>query len=714
MGQVISILETRAVKSLDFIGEAYAKLAGIPGFIIREGQEQLSRGIFDSLVNGVPLAAEAPTGTGKTIAYLIGALGAAEQMRISKDIPIVVATATIGLQQQIMSGDIPRLVQAKILPKDGIVLAKGRSRYFCRESGVRALKEAPRTNQYDLLSTTHNDLVETSAGVRGLFELFEEGRWDGDKDTFPGKLPTDWEVVAASVDTCIGKKCASFETCAFFKARAHMSQATLIIANHDLVLSDLSMSKTDMEPLFPGGHYFCVFDEAHNLPDKAIEVGSASINLLEAHKALETMPMLWGALSKNVDILKLLARNNLEKEEFNVKPMLNALKVCAAHLKVIEVDPDTKQLRFPAGNVPRELFDICHEAMVVATNLSTAMSDTAQHLKSAPFAEKNPSAKAAVAESLFMLSQFNSKMKALAQGFSLFTDGLKGVRWVYADENTYVINVSPVEGADVLKRILWGNPRLSFAFASATLKDFEGFDRFKMRSGAPANLRTMALPHIFPYRSCELRIVDMKNSPQYHSRAQYDEELISLLPLTIDDSEGSLILFPSASLMRRAIPTLREAYPLKIFVQNEKGIKDLLSDYKSEIDAGRGAILCGLATMAEGLDLPGKYCTHVLICTVPFAVPTSPVEQELQELLGTKYFAEKSLPDALTKLVQMVGRLMRRESDRGRITLFDKRLVYEKWGRQLLQALPNFKKKTLSLTEIKQLKSPLRLADKTT
>lgn len=96
--------------------------------------------------------------------------------------------------------------------------------------------------------------------------------------------------------------------------------------------------------------------------------------------------------------------------------------------------------------------------------------------------------------------------------------------------------------------------------------------------------------------------------------------------------------------------------------------------------------------MAEGLDLPGDYCTHVLIAALPFSVPTDPVEQRRQELLGSKYFGEKALPDALVRLVQMTGRLMRRESDHGRITVFDHRLGTTTYGRRMLAALPPFKR----------------------
>ena len=118
-----------------------------------------------------------------------------------------------------------------------------------------------------------------------------------------------------------------------------------------------------------------------------------------------------------------------------------------------------------------------------------------------------------------------------------------------------------------------------------------------------------------------------------------------------------------------------------------------MDEHCKAIDEGRGSLLVGVATMAEGLDLPGKYCTHVLIATIPFSSPASPVEMELSDRLGRQYFSQRSLPEAMLRLTQMVGRLVRRESDRGKVTIFDARLARTSYGRQMLKALPPFQLK---------------------
>ena len=142
------------------------------------------------------------------------------------------------------------------------------------------------------------------------------------------------------------------------------------------------------------------------------------------------------------------------------------------------------------------------------------------------------------------------------------------------------------------------------------------------------------------------------------------------------------------------MPALVQRFAGAVLVQGDLPFARLIDTHKERTDAGKTSILCGLATLAEGLDLPGRYCVHVVIVALPFSVPTSPVERELQEHLGKRYFRERSLPDSQMRLVQMVGRLIRRESDRGRITVLDKRLAETWWGREMRDHLPPFVKRT--------------------
>jgi ATP-dependent DNA helicase DinG len=691
MGQVIPIHDARVLEAPDFIDEAYTRLAALPHFRVRDGQKKLSREIRDAVLAGVPLAAEAPTGTGKTLAYLVGVIAAANEAVGDKAFSVVVATATKGLQAQIMTGDLPRLIEAGIIGDQDAVLAKGRGNYLCVAQAERLVADSDSTGQYDLLDAERNSEVQTTEEVREMLQHFHGHAWVGDFDTYEGMPPDDLEKVRASADTCVGKKCEFYDVCPFFKARARMSYAKIIVANHDLVLADLTMHKAEQEPLFPGGRYVAVFDEAHNLPDKALDAGSAHVNLLPYLDHFLKLPMYSRALFKLGDIARLMDKAHLSEADFSPRQLVGALEELIRQIRLIEVDDTSNQARLPGGEVPVDLEAAVKYAHQHTDALYKALADSTQQLKTTNLGDRNPAARSVIAELLYSASFFVNQVKKLAQALSLFTDtSSRAIRWVKHDDKYVELHTSPVEGADVLERLVWGNARVIPVLVSATLKDFEGFDRFRARAGMPESTRMVVLPHIFPYRESQLVLQDTRYSPKYETRTQYRAELRALMPMHIDPNEGTLILFPSFSLMNETVPALRAKFGNQVLCQREAGIESLVRDHKSRINAGRGSILCGLATMAEGLDLPGNLCTHVIICSLPFVAPTTPVEQELQDILGTRYFGERALPDALIKLIQMVGRLMRRESDRGRITVYDKRLLYSAWGRKMLHALPRF------------------------
>ncbi|MDO8416298.1 MAG: helicase C-terminal domain-containing protein [Agitococcus sp.] len=701
MGRVIPILDAMRVSrddtALIFIDECYEKLERLSDFKMRSGQKDLSKDICRALVAGDPIAAEAPTGTGKTLAYLIGAIAAVEKLRTTKEIPIVVATATVGLQSQILTGDLPRLFEAGILNPFDCVIAKGRSRYFCAANAERLLEGGDDSTQVDLFDANTNQARLEQQGVQELLESWKSKTWEGDSDSYNGKLPSIWPHVAANAETCLGHKCDYYNSgCPFFNARRALSSAKVIIANHDLVLSDLAMAKEGIDPLFTAGRYIVVFDEAHHLPDKALDIGAGHLAITTILSDLSKLVAYTRAWQKSPDLMRILEKQKVQISEFEPSFLVNSINAIKNELANVDVDPETYQARFIGGMLPPGLTIAISQALEHSSSLQKAIQDATQALKGSNLVEKSPHLKKPVSDLLVQSAFFGSKISNIVKTLTLLAGNQRAVRWAYRKETETSLHTSPLEGADVLRDLLWSSERVSVAMVSATLQDFDGFDRFKARCGAGDALRTVALPHIFPYRENTMYLVTMDHSPRADERAKFIEELAISMPKFINPLEGTLVLFPSRAMQEVVVSALRAKFGNLVMVQGDKGMKELISDHKTRIDGGGGNILCGLATMAEGLDLPGKLCSHVIICALPFSVPTSPVERELQELMGKEYFGKRALPDALTKLIQMVGRLMRRETDRGRITLFDKRIVYSKWGRKMNEALPAFRRKLVS------------------
>jgi ATP-dependent DNA helicase DinG len=699
MGQVISIEKNTRVGEgdsvLTFIAECYRKLDALPDFSARPGQQDLSIAICKALVAGEPIVAEAPTGTGKTLAYLVGAIAASEKLRTTKDIPIVVATATVGLQSQVLTGDIPKLKQAGIVGDNDAVVAKGRHRYFCAMAAERLLEGQAVSAQVDFFDHEANKTAEDLGEVSVMLEQWQGHAWSGDMDSY--QLPTKaWGRVAACADTCLSHKCDHYNTCPFFNSRRALSSAKILVANHDLVFADLTMDKDGQDALFPGKKYLLIFDEAHHLPDKAVSVGAAELAVGTLMNELMAVAQFSRAWQKHIDVLKLFEKQKIRPEDFDIAYVMNALGAVMDEAALPEVDETTFQYRFEQGVLPPALLLSLQMALSHLDTLKDVLVRGTQALKQCTLGEKRADLKQTVTDLLYQAAGANALLAKAVRALKLITSKTRAVRWVFRSADKLSIHTSPLEGAEVLKDLLWSSERVATAMVSATVQDFNGFERFLTRAGAPSNTRTMALPHIFPYGENTIYLVETKSSPRQDERLAFKKELIESLPRFIDDSEGTLILFPSRSMMCDLTPCLRQKFGSKVLCQDDLGIKELIKEHKTRVDGGAGSILCGLATLAEGLDLPGNYCTHVVIIALPFTVPTSPVERELQDVLGKDYFMKRSLPDALIKLTQMVGRLMRRESDRGRITVFDKRLSGTRWGEKMLNALPEFRRKRVS------------------
>lgn len=698
MGQVIQIQNASRpqVGALyeDFIEESYRRLSELKNFTIRDGQKDLSIAVRDALLLGAPLAAEAPTGTGKTLAYLIGALAAADKLRTNKDVMVVAATATVGLQNQILTGDLPKLVSAHIVEDDSFVLAKGRGRYLCVAGAERLIEDSTAINQDDLFDQQANVDGRAVEEVADALQQWYGKAWNGDIDTFTGRVPAYWKAVQASSDSCIGHKCDHYNDCPFFVARRSLSTAKIVVANHDLILSDLAMAKAGIDPIFPSS-YLVVFDEAHHLPDKAIDAGSASLEVSKLQAELPALLDYNKAWSKHPDLMKVLRKEGVLPEDFAPDELLQVLKDISTWAQGLEVEPETFQLRFPKGVLPEDLRRLLERANTLASNLVTALQEATKAIKGTNLPEKNPHLQGPVTDILMKSAAMNAMVSNLTKALALLVGAARMVRWAFVRDSEVSLHSSPLEGADVLKDLVWDNERISVAMVSATLRDTDGFERFKARAGLGEDLLTTTLEPMFPYRENSINIVSTRYSPKQEQLPEFEQELTQLLPASIRANEGTLVLFPSRALMTMLLPALRSAFPGQVLCQGDMGIRDLVKAHKSSITKGRGSILCGLATLAEGLDLPGEFCTHVVICKMPFSVPTSAVERELQEELGKQYFKLRAMPDTFIKLVQMVGRLMRRESDRGRITVFDKRLVYTNWGRKMLGALPPFRRRII-------------------
>jgi ATP-dependent DNA helicase DinG len=226
---------------------------------------------------------------------------------------------------------------------------------------------------------------------------------------------------------------------------------------------------------------------------------------------------------------------------------------------------------------------------------------------------------------------------------------------------------------------------------SATLSSLGSFDRLQAMTGLPDGARYKRVESPFNTQQAVFSIPLLHQEPS--DADAHTAEIIDLLPSLVAEDLGVLVLFSSRRQMDAVVMGLEGALPHRLLVQDSLSKSLLLETHRELVDEGKPSVIMGLASFAEGVDLPGPYCTHVVIAKLPFAVPDNPrdaAHAELLEQQGRNAFMEISVPDAALKLVQASGRLLRTEEDSGRITLLDRRLLTRRYGRAILDSLPRY------------------------
>jgi ATP-dependent DNA helicase DinG len=255
------------------------------------------------------------------------------------------------------------------------------------------------------------------------------------------------------------------------------------------------------------------------------------------------------------------------------------------------------------------------------------------------------------------------------------------------------VNSSPIMVDKILKDTLWSRC-FGAVVTSATLSIAGDFSRFCKQAGISSENYCKALPSPFNYR--QQGILQISNldadprDPQAHTLS-----VIRMLPDLLRNELGSLVLFTSWKQMYGVLDGLAADFRERVLPQGDLSKMEILRSHKARIDAGQHSVIFGLASFSEGIDLPGRYCDHVVIVKLPFSVPDDPVGATLAEWIdkqGGNAFREVSMPDAILRLVQASGRLLRTETDSGTVSLLDRRVITQWYGQVILSALPPFKR----------------------
>ena len=684
------------------IQEAYSAWLQSRGFRARRGQREMIAHIARSCAGEPPrlVAIEAGTGTGKTVAYCLAAIPIAQAL----DKTLVIASATVALQEQIVERDLPDLADGSGLDFS-FVLAKGRGRYLC----VKRLDQILNGGQQQELGLSDASVVDHSLVWRQMMRDFGEGRWNGELDTWEaGVEDAAWRSLTTDHRGCANRKCVFYAECPFFKARHALSDADVIVANHDLLLADYAFGGGVVLPAPESS--ILVIDEAHHLPDKTQRHFALSARLGATAVWADQVNALAGTLAQRMGRPAALERiaKGLVEECQSLKQALEALGVVAGQLPFAErfkgADSVTEVCRFTHGQIDPVLSEAAALAATPLARIHSALIDLQDLLRKALDDGSDWPNPMEAEDWLAPVGQAEARaaaVHALLEDYAQASDGVAApgrmARWASRSEQDLELLSTPIEPGQLLGEHLWSRCHAAVA-TSATLTALGRFDRFFERSGL-SEAQGVSISSPFDYPSIAvLSVPQMDADPK--DVAAHTAEVAGLLPELLAMEPSALVLFTSWRQMNEvrdalAGRTLMEAAQF----QGERSKQAMLRRHRQRVDAGEPSYLMGLASFAEGMDLPGDYCLHVIVVKLPFAVPDDPVDQaiaELAESQGRNAFMEITVPDAALKLVQACGRLIRDDNDRGRITLLDKRVLTKRYGQALLDALPPFRREFAS------------------
>lgn len=671
----------------------------------RLGQKQMIAAIANSLGHsdadkrlGV---IEAGTGTGKTVGYLLSALPIAR----AKEKTVVVATGTIALQEQLILKDIPDLLEASGWDHQ-VALVKGRGRYVCNMRLEQCL-DAIKSKEAGLFlfedEMPFNPNAQSEALYQELSESLENNSWDGDRDAWDTRIPdTDWQTLTVDHRQCTGRRCQFVDQCPFFKARAELEEADCIVANHDLVMADLALGGGAILP--PPEDCIYIFDEGHRLGETAVKHFGAQCRINTTLNWLERVPkQLKGqtpVFEKDKTIIDMLPRIDSGANEI-VALLTTCYPQFQAYLDNLE---DDRQLyRFPQGDVGEGTRELAQNISALTSRwigrvellrdtLNEALTDRdyAVPIPDIELFYQQVGSWLTKGENLLALwdrlkQQLTSHAVPLACWLRLDDSGSGNL--------DIAINASPIQATEILREQLWGSC-YGAVITSATLRSLGNFNTLKRETGIPDSAQFLSVAGAFNYAEAATLSVP-KDCVEGNAIYDHTDYITDNLADIVEKKAGTLVLFSSRRQMDEVFDRLDTDLQKICLVQGKYTNREMVRLHKERVDQGKTSVLVGLASFAEGVDLPGDYCKHVIIAKLPFMVPDDPLHEALSEWIedkGGNSFFDIALPIASLRLIQACGRLLRTESDTGTVTILDKRLITKRYGGQLIDALPPFRR----------------------
>ena len=654
------------------IGPEGAAFRVHPGWETRPQQLAMAEAVFSALTGPARCTTiEAPTGVGKTIAYLVPALLSGKR--------VIVSTNTKALQEQIIRKDLPLV--SSILQEAGLdiiesdplasdlspnpsirrfALMKGRSNYLCLER----LERKSRRSQLPLISS-QNELL------RLVDWSVQTGRGDKSELEWLRDDSVTWSEVDARSDICIGRDCARYDDCFVTRMRRQAAIADLIVVNHHLLMADLSMRASmslagysNFGEIIPQCDAI-VIDEAHALEDIASSYFGGEVSSKKLERLVSDVTKWLDGIASPQDFLNLLTIIERTASDFfamfpasdgRTKFQSDSLRERAK----LKLDPLVDHLRL----------------------LSSEMMPRCEGVD--PFGESLCRRAEEIAGSL---------------SFVLESPSDDYVYWWESMNRLVKLGASPINVSSLLAEHLFDEHE-TVVLTSATLatKSSDGFSYFLERIGAPEETEASQLDTPFDFMKQAALFIPAEFPGPDETTYQDEFEKVVLDLIEMIDG-GALLLFTSKRMMNLMHERLRQKLNCLVLLQGESPKSTLIARFKREAPA----VLFATASFWEGIDIPGSALKLVVIDRLPFASPGDPlIAARCEELdkQGKSSFAKYQVPQAILRLKQGFGRLIRTSTDTGVVAVLDSRIRSRSYGQRFLKALP----KTQRVSDIGHLK----------
>lgn len=643
---------------------------------------------------------EAGTGVGKSYAYLVPAIlwAAANKERV------VVSTGTINLQQQLLEKDIPTAL--KITGKKvKAVLLKGRQNYVCRRRLQGALLDRDLFNEDAETVSKINDWTSSSkSGSRSDLDFFVS--------------ESAWSRVKSESDACMGMRCPFFHECFVMKTRKDALDAGIIVVNHHLLFADIESrlegaGYEDAAVLPP--YRRLIFDEAHTIEGAATSFFSGSISRFQIIRSLNQLyrKRRGGSATGHLVLLAILAGDEETTDE--AAPKIERIKNDIASLEKAAVDLIQGDYNFRISEkTGRAASPVVSLMSTLACDLSDFVSMGRDVLEKVSDEDKTVDA---YWETRIALRRLESAVKMM-KNFCKWQEHTDTVFWLQkknlpsgngnaVGENDYgtsdyiVFNATPLDISGKMNEGVFA-PMSSTVCVSATLTINGTFnfwiDRAGLRFVEKERLVTGEFSSPFAYKKNMLFAVPNDAPPLPEKSLEFEQFAGMAVPRLIAASEGrTLVLFTSydslKNVFRASQAALQNQYNFSgnLLRQGDGDNARLLEAFRDD----EASVLFATDSFWQGVDVPGKSLSQVIIVKLPFSVPSDPVfaaRSEALERRGGNAFMQLSVPEAVMKFRQGVGRLIRRGDDRGIVVLLDRRVYEKRYGGIFLGSLPETKK----------------------